>query len=282
MRAMWRSLRCGLGVLLAGSLVAACGTDIEEPTGPAATTSTSASAAGETVTVQVERSRLFEQRRSLGVTVRNGGPDTVVVDRVRLGAGPYAAGPDTDRAVTVPGGAMVSFPVPYGAERCDEAEDELVVHFAIDGDATTRSVPVSAQVRRAHARACAAAAAREAVALRFDDDWELVAPRQARGSLVVEPAPGREVELVDVTTSIVFVTEVGAGRGPGDAVPLEVYAARCDTHALIESKKTFTFTVSLAIDGGEPVPVELVPGDGTARDVLQQAIEGCLDAGGSG
>lgn len=282
MGAMWRSLRCGLGVLLAAPLVAACGADVEEPTGAAPTATPTTSAAGETVTVEVERSRLFEQQRSLGVTVRNGGPDLVVVDRVRLGAGPYEPGPDIDRAVTVPGGATVSFPVPYGDERCDDAADELVVHVHIDGDATTRSVPVSAQVRRAHARACAAAAAREAVTLRFDDDWELAAPRQARGSLLVEPAAGREVGLVDVTTSIVFVTEVGAGRGLGDAVPLEVYAARCDTHALIESKKTFTFTVSLAIDGGEPVPVELVPEDGPARDVLQQAIEGCLDAGGSG
>ena len=278
---MWRSLRRGV-LVLALAAATACGSDVDDATVPAAATATSTTAADDDLSVEVERSRLFEQQRSLGVTVRNGGSTDVVVDGVRFGDGPYEPGPDAGRTVTVPAGAVVSFPVPYGDERCDDVVDELVVHLDVDGEPTSRTVPVSAQVRRAHGRACSAAAARQAVSLRFGDDWQLVAPRQAQGSLVAEAKEGREVVVVDVSTSIVFVTETRDASTDGVRVPLDVYAARCDTHALIESKKTFTFTVSLAIDGAEPVPVEIVPEDGPARDVLQQAIEGCMDAGGTG
>lgn len=56
-------------------------------------------------------------------------------------------------------------------------------------------------------------------------------------------------------------------------------AARCDTHALIESKKTFTFTLSVVVDGQEPAALEIVPEARPARRALQQALEECLAVG---
>lgn len=263
-------------LLLAASLaVAGCGTDDEAPaTVPASSETT---APPEVVAVGVERSRLFEQQRSLAVTVRNSGPDPVVVDEVRFAAGRYEEVPAADRTVTVPAAGQVSFPVPYGPARCDAEEDEVVVHLAIDGEATTRTAPVSGQVRRAHERECAAAAVRRAVRVEFADDWEVVAPRRVQGSLDVTPLAGHEVEVADVATSIVFVTETTAADTRRTS--LDVVAARCDTHALIESKKTFTFTLSVVVDGEAPVALEIVPEDGPAREALQQAVEDCLADG---
>ena len=134
---------------------------------------------------------------------------------------------------------------------------------------------MSGQVARAHERECAAEAARRAVRIDFADDWEVVAPRRVQGSLEVTPLDGREVEVTDVVTSIVFVTEEVDRSAAGPL--LEVVAGRCDTHALIESKKTFAFAVSVAIDGDEPVSLEIVPQAGPARAALQAAIEDCLD-----
>ena len=250
-------MRRWLAVLVAASILGACGGEDDE------------------VTVAVERSRLFEQQRSLGVTIHNDGDEPAVIDAVRFGAGRYEEVPATDRTVTVPAGGAVSFPVPFGVARCDSADDEVLVHLRVEGDATTRRVPVSGQVERAHQRECAAEVAQRAVRIDFAEDWEVVAPRRVRGSLEVTPLDGHEVEVTDVVTSIVFVTEEVDRSAAGPS--LEVVAGRCDTHALIESKKTFTFVVSVAIDGEEPVSLEVVPEAGPARAALQAAIEDCLD-----
>lgn len=287
---MWRLARCGLAVVVAASLGAACGDEGREvvvPPDPAPSEAAPPDAGSEGgLAVAVERSRLYEQRRSLAVTLRNDAGATVVVDRVRFGDGPYGPGPDADRTVTVPAGAVVEFPVPYGEARCDVTAAQIVVELHVDGAPTSRTVPVSGPIERAHRRECDAARARVAVAVTFAGDWELVAPRRARGSIQVEPRTADEVALVDATTSIVFSTTVVDPDPDPDAsggrAQLEVFAARCDTHALIESKKTFTFTVSLAIDGGDPVPLDVVPEGGPARDVLQQALQGCMDGEGTG
>ncbi len=284
---MWRLGRCGLAVLVAASLGVACGDDDGEVVAAPAGTAPPATVPVEEepdggLGVTVERSRLYEQRRSLAVTLRNGGDATVVVDRVRFGDGPYASGPAAERTVTVPAGAVVEFPVPYGDARCDAPAEEIVVRLHVDGEPASRTVPVSAQIARARERECDAARARAAVALTFADDWELVGPRRARGSIQLEPSGAEDVALVDTTTSIVFSTTVTDPDAGGGRALLEVFAARCDTHALIESKKTFTFTVSLAIDGDDPVPLDVVPEGGPAREVLQQALQGCMDGEGTG
>jgi hypothetical protein len=63
----------------------------------------------------------------------------------------------------------------------------------------------------------------------------------------------------------------------GDAVrlPVTVVAARCDVHALIESKRTFKFPVEVALDGGPPEPMVLEV-EGEVRDVFQGLLEACI------
>ena len=109
-------------------------------------------------------------------------------------------------------------------------------------------------------------------------DW---AVKQPRGWTLTRSRSYTTNETARVRIRLKLARAGDADAGGGRAL-LEVFAARCDTHALIESKKTFTFTVSLAIDGADPVPLDVVPEGGPSRDVLQQALQGCMDGEGAG
>ncbi len=61
------------------------------------------------------------------------------------------------------------------------------------------------------------------------------------------------------------------GAGVATA-PVRVRATRCDPHALTESKRSFTFPVFVALDGGEPARVEVTV-TGADRDVLQALLD---------
>lgn len=84
--------------------------------------------------------------------------------------------------------------------------------------------------------------------------------------------------LQAVTTSIVFVVEeVDPLPATGD-VGVVVTAARCDAHALTESKKTFVFQLVFTVDGGEPLRFELRATDGPVLREMKRAIDACVAA----
>ena len=56
-----------------------------------------------------------------------------------------------------------------------------------------------------------------------------------------------------------------------------ITAARCDAHALTESKKTFKLPALVSLDG-EQVRLELDAGSGPVRVALDRAIEECVAA----
>jgi hypothetical protein len=55
-----------------------------------------------------------------------------------------------------------------------------------------------------------------------------------------------------------------------------VYAARCDPHALIEYKRTFTLSAWVRVGGDEPVRVD-VEAEGDAHRVLEELLAACLE-----
>jgi hypothetical protein len=55
--------------------------------------------------------------------------------------------------------------------------------------------------------------------------------------------------------------------------------ARCDVHALIESKTSFTFPAPVVVEGAEPVPVP-VTADDEVRAAMQEMLERVCDLGG--
>ena len=66
-----------------------------------------------------------------------------------------------------------------------------------------------------------------------------------------------------------------AAEGEVGRVPVELVVDRCDTHALIESKRTFKFPLEVRLDGGPPALV-VVEATGSTRDILQGLIEACI------
>lgn len=126
----------------------------------------------------------------------------------------------------------------------------------------------------------------EAVAVTFDDDWTPTSPATAEGTIALErrTATG-EVVLAAVQGTVIFTLTVltpdpdvvltlpEAERRAEVAV--EVSAARCDPHALIESKKTSLFPMWVRAGDDEAVFLTVEP-TGPARTVFEALLtEGC-------
>lgn len=226
------------------------------------------------VVVTVERSRLFEQQRTLAVTVENRGPDRVSLVDPWLDSGRHAVVDAPSRVVTVDAGRRLTFPLPYGAARCGDVGDVVTVHAEIEGSPARFEAPVTDPIAGAHGRECAAERARAAVELDFADDWT-VDGAVASGTLTVR-STGPDVAVVDVRTAIVFVASTRSPLPASSDVRLVISAQRCDVHALIESKKTFTVAVHVRVGDERPVPVEIVADDGPVRAALDQALAACV------
>ncbi len=129
-----------------------------------------------------------------------------------------------------------------------------------------------------HEVECAEAAVREAADLAFGDEWTVTGPRAARGVVTVAPMGAVEATVEDVRGNIVFGMRLDAATLPAtETFPVELVVDRCDTHALIESKRTFQFPLEVALDGGEPALVVLEAAPGTpARRVLAGLIQACI------
>lgn len=263
-------------MLCVSLLVAACGGSDETAIAPAATAAPTAD-----LLVSVERSRLFEQQRTMAVTAENRGADTVALVDPWLDSGRHEVAQADPRTVTLEPGRRLTFPLPYGPARCDgDLPDVLTVHALIAGVDVSFESPITDPIRGTHERECAAERARAGVELAFADDWA-VDGATAAGTLTVRPTEP-DVAVTDVRTAIVFVTQVGAPLPATTDLPLTVSAQRCDVHALIESKKTFTVAVHVQVGDADPVPVEIVADDGAVRSALDRAIEACVTAEGAG
>jgi hypothetical protein len=62
---------------------------------------------------------------------------------------------------------------------------------------------------------------------------------------------------------------------PSDRVGVRIHAARCDPHALIEYKRTFTFSVWIRVGDREPALVD-VKARGPAHRTLERLLAACI------
>ena len=62
---------------------------------------------------------------------------------------------------------------------------------------------------------------------------------------------------------------------PSDSIEVSLTASRCDPHALIEYKRTFTFVALVDTGGDEPVRVD-VTAEGAAQQALQSSLTACI------
>jgi hypothetical protein len=272
----------GVLVLLC-ALVVVCPADIGRATGAAGD--------GE-LRALLQPSRLFETRGALRVDVSNVGDEDVRITSLRLDSPLYEPqDPQPRDPVLEAGGGTVVMPVLLGEPVCD-AETAGPARLVLGVAGGEVAVPLDERpedlLTDRHAAACAVVEVRSQADLRMGDDWERTAERTVTGEFeLAQRQPGVELEVVGLEGNVIFslATEDAADDGspvlavdddhPTDAVGASITASRCDPHALIEYKRTFTF-VALVDTGGEtPLRVD-VTAEGETRRLLEDVLQACL------
>jgi hypothetical protein len=278
------------GVLVAGVLAGGCSSGDDTGGDAAAEDAPEAGEAAVTsdsdLHATLQRSTLFETRRSLLLTVSHGGDSDLRVGTIQLDTPLFEPVPE-ERDARLRAGGRVGMPLPFGEPRCeDEADEPAVLVAEIDGD----EVRLAIEERPAnllaalHDGECAAAAVLADVELRLGDAWEPTEPRTVAGRLEVgQREDGVTATVEEVLGNVIFtvrtdeadpVIEVSDDRRSAD-VGVAITASRCDPHALIEYKRTFIFTASVRVGDDEPVEVD-VQAEGDARRVLEDLLTSCI------
>jgi hypothetical protein len=288
-------------------LLAACGAHEEDT--DAVSLSARAPAAAEVapdadLDAVLHESTLFGTRRAFRLSLHNEGADDVVVETVQLSSPLFEAVAPEDRDAPLDGGGRPLFiPLRFGEARCtddgasaDPGDAEVVA--VVDGE--ERRIPLEQRpaemLADVNASECAAAEVLAVLELRLGHRWTPAGPRTLTGELTAaQRRPGVTAELDELLGNVIFAvgtpaapgtgTEAGAADGapwlavgddqPAGRVPVTIEAARCDPHALIEYKRTFTFVAMVSVDGAPPVRVD-VTADGGARSALEELLASCI------
>jgi hypothetical protein len=260
-------------------LLAACADDAGGQVGGGAT--------GVELTATATRSSLFDSQRTFRLELTNDGDAPVTVASVQLDSPLFEPVPASSRDTQLAPGQRLLLPVPYGPSICPGAGPSNLVTL-VSGDEVVvplGQLPVGV-MDALHEVECGEAAVRDAADVAFGDDWTSTGARSARGEVVVATHGETEVTVDGMRGNIVFGVRGAdtdpplltvAGAGEIGRLPLELVVDRCDTHALIESKRTFKFPLEVRLDGGPPalVVLEAEPGS-PSRDVLGGLIQACI------
>ena len=202
---------------------------------------------------------------------------------VQLASPLFAPVPASPRDTQLAPGQRLLLPAPYGESVCPASGPaELVVEVAGTESRLALAQDPAEVMEALHEVECREAAVREAADLAFAD-LVPTGERSVEGDLVVTGRGDTEVTVDGIRGNIVFGVRVAAGpdlvtvaaEGEVGRVPVELVVDRCDTHALIESKRTFKFPVEVRLDGGPPALVVL-EAQGPTRAVLQGLIQACI------
>ena len=204
--------------------------------------------------------------------------------------------PPVERRTVLPADGEVRLvPVPLGAPRCDRDDPAGATLVAGVDDGSELSLPLVDRepgLVRAHRLACATAAVQEVVTVELRTDGVRTATPQGPGlamTLHLDRRSRGAVSVTELSGSILFSV---AGTPPAplldlpdgvqeSAAPVVLLASRCDQHALIESKTSFTFPLFARIDGGDPARLSTTA-TGPARDALQALLDDTCRASTSG
>jgi len=271
------------GALALLLLAAGCGSDADAP--PSAAQADSAPA----ISAFSVYGRHSAVRGKVDLRLANSGPDVVQVERFQVRSPLFTEVPPYDRRSTlVADGAERIVPVPFGSPRCDvqAGAGAVLALFVRDGD-QLREVTVPLVDRepglvRAHRTACAKEAVAGTARVELTGPWtrDPTRRRHLLGRLrLARAAPGR-LAVGEVGSNILFsvrtasrrpllVLEDGVREATADLV---LRATRCDQHALIESKTSFTFPVSATLGDREPAALQ-VTADEQGTVALQQLLD---------
>lgn len=274
-------MRRVVAVLLLGGVLGftagACGSD--------GSNTATTDAAAPTVHAEVLRSRLFELQHRLKLTLRNDGDEPVAVDALQLDVPWFETVPPQERHSTLAPGQTVAIPIDFGDSLCPPAGTDGTVVLTIGGE--EQQIPAfepSDALATLNERQCTEQEVRDAFAIGWGDELTPAGEVAVRTTLEVERLqPDHTLDIHLVRSSVVFnLAEVGGGHPSvtvgvdEDRASVDVVfdAARCDSHALTESKKTFIFVAELQLDDGPVIPLEL-PAEGPLRDRLESFLAAC-------
>ncbi|WP_409328559.1 hypothetical protein [Trujillonella humicola] len=178
-------------------------------------------------------------------------------------------------------GRRIDLPTPYGAPVCGSAAEPAAARLTLvrpGGAVEELRVPLVAEVLAGvHARLCAAEAVQEIVAVSVVG----LAPAgdTLTGRLAVTRTGGAEagVTVTRVEGNVLYTAEaelpleLGAGEREVSA-GLMITTARCDAHALAETKQPYLMPLAVAVDGGPEVVLDL-PLDEVQRGQLRELTE---------
>ena len=222
----------------------------------------------------------------------------VTIDAPRL-LGFDAAQPPEQTSHLEPG-RRVDFPVALGPPACDRPGDgasHVVVRVASAGDPPAqRALPIDDEdglLPRVHAFDCAVEGVEQSVEVTVDDGWRRVgsgadAAVAGRATMALRPgADLRTARLADLDAGLLLGVRSGAPESPDDDTyvidadrpvlewDLELVGARCDEHALAESRRLMALTFWISVDGAEPVPLRRSPDVAGYEAMVEALLERC-------
>lgn len=250
-----------------------------------------------TLTGKLTRYRRDEALRRLQVKLGQAdGEDPVEVLTLALELPGYDDGPASELGSTSRPGDVVDLPVQLGDPVCPQAgapttEDAVPVGPVV-AVATVAGLdePVRVELTdpdgvgpQTWSRECSSLAALDAAPLALGATWTrggAPGALTASGELVVGPvAEGRDVQVVELVGTTLFsiagTVPVDVAAGERVPLPVTVVPARCDPHAVGESKRGYAFGVRVAVDGGDPVLVTVEPAESARVQLEDVLLEQC-------
>ncbi len=223
--------------------------------------------------------------RRLQVRISDTGPAPFTVTSVQLDTPGFAALPPRDTSTEFTPGQVIDLPVERGAVDCAARPDPAAARLTVvrpDGSTEELRVPLAGDtLARLHAQECAAEALLDVVDLRVED----LAGEGATlaGDVVLTRRSGdEEIVVSEVSPSVVLAPvpqrELPVRLAPGEdrlELPVSFDAARCDPHALAETKQPFVFPVRVTVGDGEDAVVDLPLDDGQRARLQEFLTSAC-------
>jgi len=235
--------------------------------------------------VQAEAVRLRTDEALGGqvhVRITNTGAAPFTVTSLQLDSPGFAAVPAIPVEASYAPDRTIALPVPFGAVDCEADTDPAAARLTVarpGGTVEELLVPLAGgALAQVHGEECAVEAVTAVVGIAVEQLAE--AGETLTGEVVLSRRDGDEpVQVVRIGGSVVLTPvpddELPVTLSPGDRalrLPVTFDAARCDPHALAETKKPFVFPVVVAVGDGEQVPVDL-PLDDAQRAQLSALLD---------
>ncbi len=292
-RPVHRLVRC---VAIAALLLAGC-------QAPAEQVSEEPTVADVRLAATLKQYRVDQARRVVQVSVTNEGAAPVRIEQLRLDAPGFAPMDPTPKDTDLEPGRRVDLPITFGEARCGDgppysAGAATVPMRVTVGDGPAQEVRLELEapnelLDRLLSSECEQRALAEALAIEFGPSWELDSTEdqeRLRGSVVLRRlSSGDPLAITGIAGSVILAIQPVPPQPsplvtldsatPSAELPVEITAARCDPHALSDSKRTFVFPTWVSVDGGpeQYTTIALTDDDRQRMDELIKA--GCDLAG---